>query len=87
MTVSLDALAERDIVEIKYRVWKPACATGEHASCEDVADRWIGAVVLASEPAAWPLVRLADGQVTEVRPFMTWRLVARGGRVPFDAAA
>jgi hypothetical protein len=30
---------------------------------------------MAREPGTWPLARLADGQVTEIRPFMTWRVI------------
>ena len=39
--------------------------------------RWVRAVIVSCAPATWPLARLADGQTTEVRPFMTWRLIRR----------
>lgn len=87
LTDSLDDLAPGDVVEILYRVWKPVHPRGAAMPCEDVADRWIPAVVVACEPATWPLVRLADGQATEIRPFMPWRLVARAERRPWEAAA
>lgn len=72
---ALDSLRPGDILEIAYRVWRPKDGAGE-----DVVDKWIGALVLECQPGAWPLVRLSDGQVTEVRPFMSWRRLhaARG---------
>lgn len=75
MTVSLHALEPGDSVEIKYRLWRPTDGRGE-----DVVEKWIGAHVIACEHGTWPLVRLADGQVTEIRPFMTWRRIARAVR-------
>ncbi len=81
MSKAVDGLEAGDIVEIKYRVWRPAGAAGE-----DVVERWITASVLVCEPGTWPLARLADGQVTEIRPFMTWRLViGRRTTVPIAA--
>ncbi|WP_295559488.1 hypothetical protein [uncultured Hyphomicrobium sp.] len=82
MPVRLDALETGDSVEIKYRLWRPADASGE-----DFVERWIGARVVACEQGTWPLVRLADGQVTEIRPFMTWRCVARARRTSVAIAA
>jgi hypothetical protein len=72
MSANIETLEQDDIVEIKYRVWRTA-GTGT----DDVVERWIVARVVACEPGTWPLVRLADGQVTEIRPFMTWRPVHR----------
>jgi hypothetical protein len=68
MLSNIDTLELGDIVEIKYRTWRNIGAGGE-----DVVEKWINARVVACEAGAWPLVRLTDGQVTEVRPFMTWR--------------
>jgi hypothetical protein len=75
MTASLDSLAEGDIVEIRYCLWRAADGRGE-----EVVERWIGACVMSCEQGAWPLARLADGQITEIRPFMTWRWVSRAER-------
>jgi len=86
-TLAPDALTPGDVIQIKYRIWPPASAHAVREAQKDVADRWIRAIVVACEPATWPLVRLADGQATEVRPFMTWRLEARGSRPAVDAAA
>lgn len=55
-----------DLIEIKYR---RVMADGEAAF-----DRWVGAEVIDCAPDAWPLARLFDGQLTEIRPFMEWRL-------------
>lgn len=70
MKITLETLEPGDIVEIKYRVWRP---TGDGS--EEVVERWTGGLVVAREPGTRPLLRLADGQMTELRPFMTWRLV------------
>jgi hypothetical protein len=70
MSDSIDALVPGDGIEVLYRVWRPADSHGQ-----DVVERWTIATVIAREPATWPLARLADGQVTEIRPFMKWRLV------------
>jgi hypothetical protein len=75
MSARLDTLEPGDIVEIKYRLWRPVDARGE-----DVVERWISAHVFACEAGTWPLARLNDGQVTEIRPFMTWRCVSRTSR-------
>ncbi len=80
MLANIQALEAGDIVEIKYRVWRPAAAGDE------VVEKWISAHVVACESGTWPLVRLADGQVTEIRPFMTWRNLP-GVRRPAAIAA
>ena len=77
MSQSLDSLAPGDIVEIMYRQWRPADGRDE-----SMIERWISAHVVACETGTWPLVRLKDGQVTEIRPFMTWRRVSRATRRP-----
>jgi hypothetical protein len=56
-----------DLIEIKYRVCR--CDGGEG----DYRDRWIGAEIVACDQGTWPLARLIDGQITEVRCFMVWR--------------
>lgn len=82
MPASLDTLEPGDIVEIKYRLWRPKDSRGE-----DVVERWIVARVIACEHGTWPLARLADGQVTEIRPFMTWRRISKSERHPSAAIA
>ncbi|MCC7251761.1 hypothetical protein [Hyphomicrobium sp.] len=82
MSLTLDALEPGDIVEIKYRLWRPADGRGE-----DVVEKWIQACVVACEHGTWPLARLSDGQVTEIRPFMTWRRIGRSRRAPAPIAA
>jgi hypothetical protein len=69
MSAKFEELDAGDILEIKYRAWRPSTAG------EEVIERWISASVVANELGTWPLVRLADGQLTEIRPFMTWRRV------------
>ncbi|MGD9714873.1 MAG: hypothetical protein AB7V46_22860 [Thermomicrobiales bacterium] len=63
-----------DQILIKYRMWSFDDLNDEPA------DRWIRAEILESEPDAWPLARLVDGQLTEIRPYMTWRLLSRTTR-------
>lgn len=75
MTATLDTLEPGDIIEIKYRTWRATGARGE-----DVVERWVNACVTACEQGTWPLARLADGQMTEIRPFMTWRWLSRRER-------
>ncbi len=63
-------LAIGDQIEIKYRAWSSD-------GCGDaLVERWIHAWVIDCEPGTWPLVQLADGQITEVRPYMSWRMVS-----------
>lgn len=69
-SVFLD-LANGDMIAIRYRTWI------DDAGVRVPAERWIRALVIDSEPGAWPIARLADGQLTEVRPFMTWRMVGK----------
>jgi hypothetical protein len=79
MSVSLDALRPGDTIAIQYRLWRPMDGTED-----DVVERWISARIIDCEDGAWPLARLVDGQTTDVRPFMTWRWVARAK--PLDVA-
>lgn len=64
-------LAVGDLIAIQYRSWNDDCDGS--ASVE----RWIRARVVDCEPGTWPLARLDDGQMTEVRPYMTWRTVSK----------
>lgn len=79
MSVSLDALQLGDTIAIKYRLWHPCSEAADEA-----VEKWISARVIGCDADSWPLVRLVDGQTTEVRPFMTWRWVARAK--PLDIA-
>lgn len=82
MPLSLDALEAGDRIEILYRIgWHVGSAE------EEIVDRWIGAEILAREPGTWPLARLADGQITEIRPFMTWRAIPGARRCAASAMA
>jgi hypothetical protein len=75
MSDTIAALAPGDIIEIQYRLWRAA-----PGAREAMVERWISAHVIHCERGTWPLARLADGQTTEVRPFMTWRSVYRTPR-------
>lgn len=72
MAPTLHVLEPGDVIEIKYRLWRTVDGHGE-----DVVERWLRASITSCDRHAWPLARLADGQSTEIRPFMTWRWVAR----------
>ncbi len=56
-----------DIIEIMYR-------SADDKTC------WLTGKVICCDGQAWPLARLADGQLTEVRPFMTWRHLRKAAR-------
>lgn len=79
MSVSLDALQPGDTIAIHYRLLRAM-----DGAEDDVVERWISARIIDCEEGAWPLARLVDGQMTDVRPFMTWRWVARAR--PLDVA-
>jgi hypothetical protein len=70
MSPSHDALVARCRIEILYRIVRHVGSAEE-----EIVDRWIAAEIISSEPCSWPLARLADGQLTEIRPFMTWRVI------------
>ena len=61
-----------DLIDIMYRLWRDDGANGV------IGERWIRAEVIDCETGTWPLARLADGQLTEIRPFMPWRIVVKG---------
>lgn len=62
------ALEPGALIEVKY----PSAGV-------DGAHRWIAGLVIACDDGTWPLVRLSDDQVTEIRPYMTWRLIQAAG--------
>ncbi|WP_045835091.1 hypothetical protein [Hyphomicrobium sp. 99] len=67
-----------EIIEIKYRI--PLRAF-EDSGEPCLSDRWFVAEVIYQDHDTPPMARLADGQFTDIRPFMTWRRIAgRGGR-------
>ena len=59
MFVSAHELRPGDIIQINSR---SPCWLDEH---EAIVERWIRAEVVDCEPGAWPLARLADGQLTD----------------------
>jgi hypothetical protein len=68
MAIDNFKLEPGDWIEIKYRL-----ARNFGTDAEVLTERWLVAEVIDCEPEACPLARLADGQITEVRSFMTWR--------------
>ncbi|MCC7252495.1 hypothetical protein [Hyphomicrobium sp.] len=66
-----------DRIEIRYR----SAATVPGAG-EEQRDRWIAAEVKSIDGGRWPLARLADGQLTEVRRYMEWRYASAHLRPP-----
>lgn len=70
-----------DLVEISYPSGRIS------AGAQLPSKRWLRARVIDCTPDAWPLVRLQDGQTTEIRKFMRWRLVARAVQEQSDCEA
>jgi hypothetical protein len=71
-----------DVIEIMYRM--PARLDGD----QSLVDRWVIATIVDCEHESWPLARLGDGQLTEIRRFMTWRHVRRAGALdPYPLVA
>lgn len=72
-----------EIIEIKYRV--------PQRSYEDsgeplLSDRWFVAEIIHQDYDAPPVARLADGQFTDIRPYMTWRRISGHGAPRFAGA-
>jgi hypothetical protein len=59
-----------DVIAIMYQVSRDNGNDGEPAG------QWIQAEIIEHEADRWPFARLADGQLTDVRPYMMWRGVA-----------
>jgi hypothetical protein len=57
-----------ELIEIKYRL-------ATNGSNPDFVDRWITAQIVHNDNDAPPMARLADGQLTDIRAYMTWRRV------------
>jgi hypothetical protein len=77
MNAIIDQLAPGDVIAIAYNIW-----IGTSCS-ERMAVRWVNGTVIDCTVGARPLVRLADGQVTELRGYMPWRIVTKA---PLSAA-
>jgi hypothetical protein len=63
-----------EIIEIKYRVPQPVF---DDPPGPQFSDRWIMAEIIHQDSEALPIARLADGQITDIRAYMTWRRIAR----------
>ncbi|MET0408114.1 MAG: hypothetical protein ABW006_07065 [Hyphomicrobium sp.] len=74
MTARADDFVVGEIIEIKYRVPQPAA---DDPSEPRLSDRWIMAEIIHQDDDAPPMARLADGQLTDIRAYMTWRRVSR----------
>lgn len=73
MSGNVADLVVGELIEIKYRVPRP---TAEAQSESPYSDRWIVAEIIHREDDALPMARLIDGQVTDIRAYMTWRRIA-----------
>lgn len=62
-----------EIIEIKYRL--PQRMLDDEAP--RLSDRWIMAEIIHQDGEALPIARLADGQITDIRAYMTWRRISR----------
>jgi hypothetical protein len=69
-----------EIIEIKYRVPQPAIDDSAEAR---FSDRWIAAEIIHQDDDAPPMARLADGQLTDIRAYMTWRRIPGFGAAGF----
>ncbi|MFT3732264.1 MAG: hypothetical protein QM780_12750 [Hyphomicrobium sp.] len=80
MAASADGFVVGDIIEIKYRV--PQFAVDDRPPVT-ASERWVMAEIIHQDEDSLPMARLADGQVTDIRAYMTWRLVARAAERRF----
>ena len=67
---SIRGLKVGDVIEIRYRISRH---WDQHD--EQHIGRWLRAEIIDCDVDTWPLARLVDGQLTEIRSFMTWRRV------------
>lgn len=65
----INTLALGSLIELKYRQWQ--CTVMHPAGS---IERWMSGEVVHRADDSWPIVKLADGQITELRPFMSWRM-------------
>lgn len=77
MPTSASTLVVGELIEIKYRIANPLL---EASSASEFCDRWIPAEIVHQDEEAFPIARLADGQITDIRAYMTWRRLSSGGR-------
>jgi hypothetical protein len=77
MSDHVSDLVVGEIIEIKYRVPRPAF---DGLANSQLSDRWIAAEIIHQDGEALPIARLADGQFTDIRAYMTWRRIARMAR-------
>ncbi|MFA5956882.1 hypothetical protein [Hyphomicrobium sp.] len=63
-----------EIIEIKYRMPRPAF---DDRASPQLSDRWIMAEIIHQDADTLPIARLADGQLTDIRAYMTWRRISR----------
>lgn len=57
-----------DLIEVQYKL--PLQNSG------GADTRWVVGQIVMCEADAWPLARLSDGQMTEIRNYMSWRLLS-----------
>ena len=69
-------LATGDLIAIQYR------SLNAEGGGSAIVERWLHALINDCEPDTWPLARLIDGQLTEVRPYMRCQMVRRGNSPP-----
>jgi hypothetical protein len=62
-----------EIIEIKYRL--PQGMLDDDSP--RLSDRWVMAEIIHQDDEALPIARLADGQITDIRAYVTWRHVSR----------
>lgn len=74
----LTDLAPGDRIEIRYRTAVPSSPSND----DEPRDKWIAAEIKNVDSGVWPLARLADGQLTEVRRYMEWRYASAHLRPP-----
>jgi hypothetical protein len=72
MSGNVADLVVGEIIEIKYRV--PRQAAEDDAESR-FSDRWIMAEIIHQDDDAPPMARLVDGQLTDIRAYMTWRRI------------
>jgi hypothetical protein len=73
---SVADLVPGDRIEIRYRMATLPADDGR------LCDRWIAAEIKSIDGGAWPLARLSDGQLTEIRRYMEWRYASPYLRPP-----
>lgn len=73
---TLADLTPGDRIEIRYRT------AAFSPDGDQLRDKWIAAEIKSVDSGVWPLARLADGQLTEVRRFMEWRYASSHLRTP-----